>query len=78
MLGILRGHPRRKMGAGAIGLHDDQIRLTAKTIDADHVDSLTASRIKRIPNYYFIAMNMGSVLLVRVEVANRTYRRPLD
>jgi hypothetical protein len=66
------------MGAGAIRLHDYQVRLTAKTIDTDHVDSLTASRMKRITNDYFIAMNMGSVLLVRLGEASRTCRRPLD
>jgi TolB-like protein len=66
------------MGTGAIRLHDDQIRLTAKTIDADHVDSFAASRMKRITNDYFIDMIMGSVLLVRLGEANRTCRRPLD
>ena len=66
------------MGAGAIRLHDDQIRLTAKPIDSDYVNPLARAWMIWITNDYIIDMIMGSVLLVRVGVASRTCRRPLD
>jgi hypothetical protein len=66
------------MGAGAIWLHDDQIRLTAKAIDSDHVDPLAHAWMIWITNEYLICMIMGSVSVVRLGEANRTCRRPLD
>lgn len=74
--GILRCHPWRKMGTGAVRLHDDQIRLTAKAIDADYIDALTRSRMEGIVDDHLIYMIMGSMLPVRLAQGSRTLPKP--
>jgi hypothetical protein len=73
---FLPGHPRRKMSAGTVGLHDDQIRLAPVSVQPNDVDALAEARMKRIANDNVVAMMMGSMLLVRRALASRTSRRP--
>ena len=64
--GILVSHPRRKIGASAVGLPDDQIRLAAVIVKSKDNDPLAATWVKRIPNDHIFVMTMGSVLRVRL------------
>jgi hypothetical protein len=66
------GHPRRKMRAGTVGLHDDQVRLASIAIHTYDVDALAEAWVKRIANDDVVAMMMGSMLLVRLEAAKVT------
>ena len=57
------------MGASAIGLHDNQVRLASIAIHSDDINALAAAGVKRIADNDIVAMMMGSVLRVRRAVA---------
>ncbi|KIG05023.1 hypothetical protein BurMR1_3688, partial [Burkholderia sp. MR1] len=63
--GSLVSHPRRKMGASAVRLLDDQIRLAAVVVKSKDDDPLATTWVKRIPDDHILVMTMGSVLWVR-------------
>ena len=75
---FLPGHPRRKMRAGTVELHDDQIRLTPVPVQPYDVDALAEARVKRIANDNVVAMMMGSMLLVRPGLEKVIWVRPSD
>jgi hypothetical protein len=75
---FLPGHPRRKMSAGTVGLHDDQIRLAPVSVQPNDVDALAEARMKRIANDNVVAMMMGSMLLVRLAEGKVILEAPSD
>lgn len=66
-------HPCRQQSQGPIGLADDQVPGAGVALRADHLDRLTAARVKRVEDPNLGRQTPGSMALLRPAPARRRY-----